>query len=260
MSDQSPNPFKWRHFQSDIILLCVRWYLRYALSYRDLEEMMQERGLHVDHTTIYRWVQQYAPELEKRCRPHLKPTTDSWRVDETYIKVKKEWVYLYRAVDSHGKTLEFLLSTTRDAEAAKRFFCKALQPFASYDYSMRENKIASSVPLDLPVPQLAIRVINVDKNAAYPKAFNDLKRAGIIPASCELRQVKYLNNLIEQDHRFLKRQTKPGMGFFSFETAWRTLQGFEVMNMMRKGQLQGVEKGDVKGQVALVARLFGVAV
>src|SRR5882757_5109123 len=120
------NPFKWRHFQADIILLCVRWYLRYALSYRDLEEMMLERGLHVDHTTIYRWVQRYAPELEKRCRPHLKACTDSWKVDETYIKIKKVWMYLYRAVDSQGNTLEFLLSPTRDAEAAKRFLLKAL--------------------------------------------------------------------------------------------------------------------------------------
>lgn len=97
--------FKWRHFESEIILLCVRWYLRYSLSYRDLEEMMRERGLHVDHTTIYRWVQHYAPELEQRCRPHLKATTDSWRVDETYVKIKGTWMYLYRAVDSEGNTL-----------------------------------------------------------------------------------------------------------------------------------------------------------
>src|SRR6184192_3344851 len=124
------NPFKWRHFEAEIILLCVRWYLRYALSYRDLEEMMAERGLHVDHSTIYRWVQRYAPELEKRCRPHLKATNDSWRVDETYIKVKKVWMYLYRAVDSDGNTLEFLFSSTRDAEAAKRFFVKALHSTA----------------------------------------------------------------------------------------------------------------------------------
>src|SRR6478609_10921478 len=94
------TPFKWRHFQADIILLCVRWYLRYALSYRDLEEMMLERGLHVDHTTIDRWVQRYAPELEKRCRPHLKIISDSWRVDETSVKVKGVWMYLCRAVDS----------------------------------------------------------------------------------------------------------------------------------------------------------------
>jgi len=232
------QPFKWRHFQSEIILLCVRWYLRYPLSYRNLEEMMRERGLQVDHTTIYRWVQSYAPELDRRCRSHLKTTTDSWRVDETYIKIKKTWFYLYRAVDSSGNTLDFLLSPTRDAEAASRFLLKTLATSHS------------SKP----------RVINVDKNAAYPKAFSELKATGSIPEGCELRQVKYLNNLVEQDHRFIKRLTKPGMGFFSFETAWRTLQGFEVMNMLRKGQVQGVRKGDVRGQVALVATLFGVAV
>jgi len=236
MSNQSQHPFKWRHFQSDIILLCVRWYLRYALSYRDLEEMLLERGLHVDHTTIYRWVQRYAPELEKRCRPHLKATNDSWLVDETYIKVKKQWVYLYRALDSQGNTLDFFFSPTRDAKAAKQFLLKTLA--ASH----------SSEP----------RVINVDKNAAYPKAFNELKAEGHIPEHCELRQVKYLNNIIEQDHRCIKRLTKPGMGFFSDLTAWRTLQGFEIMNMIRKGQVYGVDKGDVKGQVALVARLFGM--
>ncbi len=98
------NPFKWRHFEAEIILLYLRWYVRYSLSYRDLEKMMRERGLSVDHTTIYRWVQSYAPELEKRCRPHLTMTTDSWRVDETYVKVKKVWMYLYRAVDSASAT------------------------------------------------------------------------------------------------------------------------------------------------------------
>jgi transposase-like protein len=101
---KQPNPFKWRHFEAEIILLCVRWYLRYSLSYRDLEEMMRERGLQVDHTTIYRWVQRYAPELDKRCRPHLKACNDSWKVDETYIKIRKTWMYLYRAVDSQGNT------------------------------------------------------------------------------------------------------------------------------------------------------------
>lgn len=182
-------------------------------------------------------VQHYAPELEKRCRPHLKVTTDSWKVDETYIKVKKEWVYLYRAVDSQGNTLDFMLSPTRDAQAAKRFFLKTL------------TASQSSEP----------RVINVDKNAAYPKAFHELQEAGRISENCELRQVKYLNNLIEQDHRFIKRLTKPGMGFFSFETAWRTLQGYEIINMIRKGQMQGVGRGDTVGQVALVAKVFGVA-
>ncbi|GHO82710.1 IS6 family transposase [Dictyobacter formicarum] len=231
------HPFKWRHFEASIILLCVRWYLRYSLSYRDLEEMMRERGLDVDHTTIYRWVQRYAPELERRCRPYLKTTSDSWRVDETYVKVKKEWVYLYRAVDAHGNTLEFFLSSTRDTKAAKQFLLGAL---------------AASHTMEP-------RVINVDKNAAYPKAFAELHAEGLIPKGCELRQCKYLNNRIEQDHHFIKRLTKPGMGFFSFESAWRTLQGYEIMNMLRKGQGQGMERGDVAGLVTLVANLFELA-
>ena len=232
------HPFKWRHFEAEIILLCIRWYLRYALSYRDLEEMMWERGLRVDHTTIYRWVQRYAPELEKRCQPHLKGTTDSWRVDETYVKMKGVWMYLYRAMDSHGNTLEFLLSATRDAQAAKRFFAKALG--ASHTVTPR--------------------VITVDKNAAYPKALKELQTARVLPASCELRQSKYLNNLVEQDHRFIKHLVKPGMGFFSFETAWRTLQGYEAMHMIRKGQVQRVNKGETPSQAAFIAELFGVAI
>ncbi len=248
-------------------------------------------GLQVDHTTIYRWVQQYAPELEKRCRPHLKACTDSWRVDETYIKVRKTWMYLYRAVDSEGNTLEFLLSPTRDAQAAKGFFMKALhstacaaprarpvqeqveEPTALADPNpttsapgviTAETNAASPAeePTALAHPtttKSAPRVINVDTNAASPKALAELKAAGILPESVELRPVNYLNNLIEQDHRFIKRLVKPGMGFFSFETAGRTLQGYEVMNMIRKGQMHGVNKGDITGQVTFIARLFGVA-
>ncbi|GHO50301.1 IS6 family transposase [Ktedonospora formicarum] len=230
-------PFKWRHFEAEIILLGMRRYLRYSLSYRDLEELMLERGLHIDHTTMYRWVQRYAPELEKRCRPHLKGTTDSWRADETSVKVKGSWMYLYRAVDSQGTTLEFHLSASRDAEAAKRFFAKALS--ASH----------TVIP----------RVITVDKNAAYPKAVTELKAAGTLAIACELRQSKYLNNLVEQDHRFIKRRIKPGLGFFSFKTAWRTLQGFKVMHMIRKGQMKDVGKGDILSLVALISSLFGVA-
>jgi transposase, IS6 family len=255
------HPFKWRHFEAEIILLCVRWYLRYALSYRDLEEMMRERGLCIDHTTIFRWVQRYAPGLEQRCRPHLKACNDSWRVDETYIKIKKVWFYLYRAVDSTGDTIEFLLSPTRDAEAAKSFFLKALHSTAASVSQARPIKTQLAQPppaVDLKTITSAPRVMNVDKNAAYPKAIADLKAAGAFPQAVELRQVKYLNNLIEQDHRFIKRLTKPGMGFFSFETAWRTLLGFEIMNMIRKGQVQGVNKGDIRGQIALVNKLFGM--
>ncbi len=233
----NPNPFKWRHDEAEIILLCVRWYLRYSLSYRDLEEMMRERGLHVDHTTISRWVQHYTPELEKRCKPHLKATNDSWRVDETYVKVKKVWMYLSRAVDSQGHTLEFRLSPTRDAQAAKAFFAKTLA--APH----------TTTP----------RVITVDKNAAYPKAFKDLKDEGALADSCELRQVKYLNNIVEQDHRAHQTTRQTRLGFFSFETAWNTLQGYESLNIIRKGQVHGVEKGDIIGQVAFIASLFGVA-
>ncbi|HEY4386990.1 MAG TPA: IS6 family transposase, partial [Ktedonobacteraceae bacterium] len=151
-------------------------------------------------------------------------------------KVKGVWVYLYRAVDSRGNTLEFLLSPTRDAEAAKRFFHKTL---------------ASS-------HTVSPRVITVDKNAAYPKAFHEMKAAGAVPTPCELRQRKYLNNLVEQDHRFIKRLVKPGMGFWSFETAWSTLQGYEVMHMIRKGQVQEVDKGYSLSQARFIARLFGV--
>jgi transposase-like protein len=255
--------FKWRHFEAEIILLCVRWYLRYALSYRDLEEIMQERGLHVDHTTIYRWVQFYAPELEKRSRPHMKTCNDSWKVDETYIKVKKVWFYLYRAVDSQGNTVDFLLSPARDAEAAQRFFVKALgsSVWAVSPADLAEEKRAQTPLLaNDNASRRDLRVINVDKNAAYPKAIAELKASGMLSASVELRQVKYLNNLIEQDHRFIKRLAKPGMGFFSFETAWRTLQGYEAMNMIRKGLVQGVSKGDNLRQAAFIAELFGVAI
>ena len=146
-------------------------------------------------------------------------------------------MYLYRAVDSAGNTLEFLLSPTRDTQAAKRFFSKAL------------NAAHTVTP----------RVITVDKNAAYPKALNELKASHTIPPTCELRQVKYLNNVVEQDHRFIKRLVKPGLGFFAFETAWHILQGYEAMNMIRKRQVQGVDKGDIRGQVRLIASLFGVA-
>ena len=229
--------FKWRHFLPEIILLNVRWYCRYALSYRDLEEMMAERGIKVDHSTINRWVLKYAPELDKRIRPHLKQTNDSWRVDETYIKVKGRWKYLYRAVDSLGNTLDFLLCAKRDASAAERFLRKTLN--ASHTQSPR--------------------VINVDKNAAYPAAVDDLKTEEQLFETTELRQVKYLNNRVEQDHRFIKRLTKPGMGFGSFHTARRTIKGFEAMNMIRKGQVQGVDKGDVRASIELVSQLFGIA-
>jgi IS6 family transposase len=167
--------FKWHHFLPEMILLNVRWYCRYSLSYRDLEEMMAERGVAVDHSTINRWVLKFAPELDKRMRPFLNPTTDSWRVDETYIKVKGEWKYLYRAVDSEGNTLDFMLSAKRNGKAAARFF----------------RKVLAAKHTQTP------RVITVDKNAAYPVAINELKQDKTLKAETELRQSKYLNNRIE---------------------------------------------------------------
>ena len=231
------NPFKWRHYEAQIILRCVRWYCSYPLSYRQVAEMVNERGMDVHHTTVFRWVQRYGPELDKRCRPYLRPTNDSWRVDETYIQVQGKWKYLYRAVDSNGNTLDFLLTAKRDAEAAKRFLCKAL------------NAVHTQQP----------RVINVDKNAAYPKAIEELKEKEELPELVELRQRKYLNNIVEQDHRSIKRLVEPGMGFGSFNTARRTIKGYEIMNMVRKGQIQGVAKGAIKERVLFINQIFGVA-
>ena len=176
-------------------------------------------------------------------------------MDETYIKIRKTWMYLYRAVDSEGNTLEFLLSATRDAEAAKRFFVKALHSSAGSApraHPVEEQVTQPTAAADPNPTKSAPRVINVDKHAAYPKAIAQLKAAGLLPEQVELRQVKSLNNLIEQDHCFIKRLVKPGMDFFSLETAGQTLQGYEVMNMLRKGQVRGVGKGDITDQVAAV--------
>jgi IS6 family transposase len=229
--------FKWRHFLPEIILPNVRWYCRYPLSYRNLEEMMAQRGVEVDHSTIHRWVLKLAPELDKRVRPHLGLTNDSWRVDETYIKVKREWKYLYRAVDSMGNTLDFMLSAKRDGKAAARFFRKVLKAEHTQ----------------------APRVITVDKNAAYPVAMDELKQDKTLQAETELRQSKYLNNRIEQDHRNVKRIVKPMMGFQSFNTARRTLSAIEAMNMIRKGQVKGISRGDSVSQAEFINEIFGVS-
>ena len=185
--------FKWKHFQPDIILLCVRWYLRYSLSYRDLVEMMEERGLSLAHTTIMRWIHEYAPKIDKRTRPKLRQTGDSWMVDETYVKVKGKWMYLYRAVDKVGASIDFYLSAHRDHLAAARFFKKAL----------------TAKHTTLP------RVINVDKAASYPPAVESAKAAGYLPDETILRQVKYLNNGVEGDHMPMKRLIAPTISIFA---------------------------------------------
>jgi len=230
------NSFKWKHYAGEIILLNVRWYLKYALSYRNLQEMMAERGVKVDHTTIMRWVHQYSPEIEKKVRRYLRQTNDSWRVDETYIKVKGEWKYLYRAVDSDGNTIDFMLSAKRNRKAAKRFLKKAL--------GSNHNQMP--------------RVITVDKNPAYPIAIHELKNDRILPKNVGLRQIKYLNNIVEQDHRPIKRIVRPMLGFQSFYTAIKTLKGIEIMHMIKKGQVDTLSQC-VSAEVNFINQLFGIA-
>ncbi|CAI8861397.1 MULTISPECIES: IS6 family transposase [Bacillus] len=233
---EKENLFKWKHYQPDLILLAVRWYLRYNLSFRDLVEMMEERGLSIAHTTIMRWVHQYGPELDERVRHYLKPTNDSWRVDETYVKVKGQWMYVYRAVDSEGNTIDFYLSKTRDHKAAKRFFKKALRSFHV------------SKP----------RVITVDKSPAYPIAIQELKKEKKMPTGIQLRQVKYLNNIVEQDHRFIKKRVRPMLGLKSLRTATYILCGIEAMHMIKKKQIHQ-RMTSAQNQKEFIHQLFGVA-
>jgi transposase-like protein len=199
--------------------------------------MMKERGLEVDHSTIFRWVQRYAPEINKRVRQHLKMSGTSYRVDETYIKVGKTCKYLYRAVDKEGNTIEFMLSAKRDVMAAKRFFKKMMRA----DHRR------------LPF------FISVDKNAAYPEAFTTSQKEKVLPKDCTLRRVKYLNNVIEQDHRFIKKKVRASQCFKSFHPAARTLEGIEAMNMMRKGQVKRLAGSDAMGQAKFVESLFQIA-
>ena len=187
------SDFKWRHFRGEIILGCVRLYCKYGISYRKLEEMMVERGVAVDHTTLYRWVQQYAPEIEKRLRGYWKSSiADSWRIDETYVKVKETWTYLYRAVDKHGQTIDFYLSPTRTITAAKRFLGKTLNGMKAWTHP---------------------RVLNADMAPTYSAAIAALKEEGVCPPETVHRQVKYLNNIVEADHGKLKRLIHPILGF-----------------------------------------------
>ena len=198
-------------FPKEIILLCVRWYAAYPLSYRNLEEMMQERGVYVDHSSVSRWAIKFLPLLEKVFRKHKRAVGASWRMDKTYIKVNGQWKYLYRAVDKEGATIDFLLRARRDTAAATRFFEKA----------MRQNGDPEKVTMDKSgVNKAAMDGINQDRNVPI-----------------KVRQVKYLNDIIEQDHRFVKRVTKPMLDFKSFRTASAVLAGIELMHKIRKGQM-----------------------
>jgi transposase, IS6 family len=238
--EKAPRPaiFKGRQTEPVFILCAIRWYLRYSLSLRDVEELLVERGLEADHTTIWRWVQRYGPELDQRLRRHLKSTNKSWRVDETYVQVKGRWCYLYRAIDSSGATIDFLLSALRDAAAAKRLFRKALS--------------------DPSHPQP--RVINTDEAAIYKSAIPAMKKEGMLRRRCKHRPVQYLNNVLEQDHRAIKRRVKAKQGFREFQAAQRTIQGYEAMHRIGKGQARWVSGNDIRRQNRFVDRLFGLAV
>ena len=211
--------------------------MRYSLSFRDVAELLSERGLKADHTTIWRWVQRYGPELEELLRRHLKATQKSWRVDETYVRVKGRWCYLYRAIDSTGTTIDFVLSGLRDAAAAKRLFCKALTNPSH--------------------PQA--RVINTDQARIYESAISGVKKEGILRRRCRHRPVQYVNDILEQDHRAIKRRVKAKPGFREFHAARRTIQGHEAMHMIRKGQARWVSGSDVRQQIQFINQLFGVA-
>ena len=205
--------FKGRHFDREIIVLCVHWYLRYKLSFRDLVEMMAERELSLAHTTIMRWIQRYVPEFEKRWSRFVRQAGGSWRVDETYVEIKGRWTYLYRAVDKGGKTVDFLLRAKRDVAAAKAFFRRA---FKSRDR----------------LPQK----ITLDGYQASHRAAREILEQHQGGARTKIRSSKYLNKLIEQDHRSIKLRLGPMLGLKRFRNALITIAGIELMHRIRKGQ------------------------
>jgi putative transposase len=209
--------FKGAHVPQEIILTCIRWYVAYPLSTRHVEELMRERGVPVDHATINRWVIKYSPQLEEVFHPRKRPVGRSWRMDETYIRVKGEWRYLYRAVDKTGQTIDFLLTESRDTEAALRFLRQAIG----------RHGVPETITID-----------GSEANEAAIKRYNEAYGTHIT-----IRQVKYLNNVIEQDHRAVKRVTRPMLGFKTFAAAQTTLVGIELMHMIKKRQLV-VEEGD----------------
>jgi transposase-like protein len=199
------------HYPLEIMLVCVRWYVAYPLSLRNLEEMMAERGIAVDHSTVHRWAIKLLPVLEKAFRRCKHPVGKSWRVDETYVKVKGQWKYLYRAVDKAGDTVDFLLRARRDKEAARRYFEKAID----------QNGAPDTVTIDKSGANLAgLHAVNAERETPI-----------------KIRQVKYLNNIVEQDHRAIKRRTRPMLGFKTFRCARILLGGIEVMHMIAKGQM-----------------------
>ena len=207
--------FKGNHFPKSVILFAVFFYVRYGVSYRDLKEIMAERGVEIDHTTLNRWVVKFSPLIAANAQSRKKPTAPSWRMDETYIKVRGKWVYLYRAVDRDGQTLDFMLSERRDTAAARRFFKRAV----------RINGIPDRIAID-----------KSGANLAGPQSLNVILKFTGAGRIINIIQSKYLNNIVEQDHRFIKRIIRPMLGFKAFHSAAATLAGIETAHMIRKGQ------------------------
>ncbi len=210
---QSSDDFKGRHYEAWLIIQAVSWYLRYPLSYRDIEEMFCERGFEVDHSTLNRWVLAYAPLIERRLRRFRKPHCGSVRIDETYIRIRGQWRYLYRAIDKHGNPVDFLLTAKRDLDAAKRFFRKMLTE----------------------QPLLAPDRIGTDGASTFPPAIVTATKEGLLPPNPLHYVTKHLQQGIESDHFRVKKNMPRIGGFRSFDTARRTIKGFEAMLWLRKG-------------------------
>ena len=212
--------FSGKQFPKDIILMAVRWYVAYPLSYRNIEELMAERNVKVDHATLNRWVVEYSPQLESEFRKyHKNKINSSWRMDETYLKVKGVDVYLYRAVDKFGKTIDFMLSKRRDKQAALGFFNKAIGENGLPEKVTMDKSGANKAGID------AVNLFLTFLSAMTQTIFQ-----------VTVRQIKYLNNIVEQDHRAIKWITKPMMGFKSFHSAQATIAGIELYHMLKKGQ------------------------
>ena len=205
--------FKGFNYPAEVIITSIFMKCRFSLSYREVEEIGNLRGLDADHATLQRWVTKFMPLLEDRFRKRKKPVNGSWRMDETYIKVNGKWVYLYRAVDKYGDTIDFLLRHNRDTQAAKSFFKKAIKH--------------NGKPIK----------VNVDKCGANKAALEELNTEYSYEEKIEIRQNKYLNNTVEGDHRFIKKRTRPMLGFKSFRSAAKTIAGIELLHMIKKGQL-----------------------
>jgi transposase-like protein len=236
MTPGRPELFRKRRFEADIIVTCVRWYFRFSLSLRDLEELMAERGLSVDHTTIWRWTQAYGPAAYRHLQGKVKRKSSTWHVDETFVRVAGRWLYLFRAVDGGGQTVDFYLSETRDREAAKIFLKQAI-----------------ANPDNGPVHVLAR-----DGLRSYPAALRELKTEGHVDQRCRQRTRRYANNRVESDHRNIKCRLRAMQGPRTNATAWRAIQGIEAAQMIRKGQVLGITRGNSAGQAWAFAELLGL--